>query len=176
MAKKQEQNLLKTSQIKKLAKETEKMEIYEFEDGTVLKFYPRFPETKIVELIQELAMIINQANEKGVKLTNEMVYYLILLQCIKHFTHLKKDIKADLEFQLDYYEALLNSGYFKKIIDEVFLPEEINKVLERVSDVTGLYQAVEKVMVSAQEKAQQLLDRTKVLNKIDELDKLVEKS
>lgn len=159
---------LKTSHIRKLAKDSKKQEVYEFEDGVTLKFYPIFADSMIDELLIELKEILNQANTKeGLELNDKTVYNLILLQCIKHFTHLGKDIKPSFEFQLDYLNALIDSGYFKKIINEVFLPEQINKVFERVSDIMSESQMIEKIIERTQEKVKQLeLKNKDVLDKV----------
>ncbi|MFS1518498.1 hypothetical protein V1503_18855 [Bacillus sp. SCS-151] len=169
---------LRASAIRKKAKEVNQKETYEFEDSTTLTFYPIFTEKKIEKLLEEFASLFKQANEKDIELSDKMTYYLTLLQCIKHFTHLGKDIQNNLEYQLDYLDALIDSGYFKKITEEVFVPQEIQKVFERMTDVLGKYKMMEDLMNDAQNKFYDLKLKNKEvfeqLGNIGEKSKLVQ--
>jgi hypothetical protein len=151
MAKKQNTDL-KIGAIRKKAKEVNEWDTYELEEGVTLKFQPLFSDTKIVEMLENYQKLLKQAKEKELTLSDKNTYFLLLLQCIKQFTHLGKDMKLDIDYQLDFLEAMTDSGYFKLITEEVFLPGQLKKVYDKVSDVLGADHAMDYIQNKAQEK------------------------
>ncbi|PKR82847.1 hypothetical protein [Heyndrickxia camelliae] len=147
---------LKVSKIKKAAKEVNKQIEHEFEDGSTLKFYPIFPELKIDELIEDNQKLIREADELGIELSEKMTYHLISLLIIKHFTHLGADIEDGVQNHIAFLEALIDSGYYKIIMEEVFLPAEISKVFDRMVDLVSQYQMMEKLVEKTKEQVQRL--------------------
>lgn len=147
---------LKMSQVKKIAKQNNQQEEYTLHDDTTLKFYPIFPESKIITLLEDYQKLIIESSKKGIELTDKLYFSLIHFLCIKHFTHLSKDLSDSLEQNIEELNFLVDGGYYREIIEDVFLPAEINKVLDRISDVIGTSQAMTKMLEKAQQKAQEL--------------------
>lgn len=128
---------LKFSTIKKQAKEAHVTEVHTFEDETTLKFHPIFAPTLIEQMFEEMQEILKTKPE-GLTLDDKTTYTYVSFLCIKHFTHLKNQFKATTFIgQMDEIKSLVDSGYFKKIIEEVFLPQEMQKVFDELNKISS---------------------------------------
>lgn len=128
---------LKFSQIKKQAKENNELEVHTFEDETILKFHPTFPPTLIEQMFEEMQEIL-KTKPKDLTLDDKTTYTYVSFLCIKHFTHLKNQLKATTFIgQMDEIKSLIDSGYFKKIMEEVFLPQELQKVFDELNKISS---------------------------------------
>ncbi len=150
---------------RKKAREVNKIRIYNFEDGTYIKYYPIFPDTKIDELLEDYQRLIKEAAEKNIMLSDKNSFYLIHLMCIKHFTSLKKSFKDGLENHLNVLNVLIDAGYFKTIIEEVFTQNEFNKVLDYMSEIMSRDAAMQNIMKKAK-KEMQKIENMEVINKV----------
>ncbi|MEL3959402.1 hypothetical protein NST17_19815 [Caldifermentibacillus hisashii] len=164
-------NLLKMSDVKKKAKESQIQETYTLHDDTVLKFYPIFSETKIEELMIDLQLLLKESELKQIEITDSLMYHLINLMTIKHFSHLGKFIKGGVLEHIEYLDALRNGGYYKEIID-VFLPSEKQKIYEALSDKIAENQVFENILSKVAERTQELkLKNEDLFKQIDSLGK-----
>jgi hypothetical protein len=131
--------------MKQKAKEVNQMEQYTFEDDTTLSFYPTFPPTLIEEMIKNISTVLSKEGDE-LQLSEDMMHKFIIFHCIRKFTHLSKQLKAtSLSGQLAEMEAIIDSGYFEKIVDEVFLPQEIHKVFDAMTKISSNYMFLEKM-------------------------------
>jgi hypothetical protein len=149
-------NALKLSVIKKQDKNYQLKETFEFEDGKILKFFVHFRPSKIEEMLEEMAKQLNYANEKGIELEDKFIFNYVHFLCIKYFTDLGKDIADDFETQLKQMEWLVDCKYFKPMVEEMFLKEELQKVWDKMTDVLSRYQLLEKLTIEAQNKLKNL--------------------
>jgi hypothetical protein len=131
---------LKFTTIKKKAKESHTKEKHELEDGSTITFYPIFPPTKIQVMFDEIKTVLT-SKEEPVELNQEQTVQYILFMCIKHFTHLKTQLKAsDIEGQLNEMESIIDTvvdgkSLYSLIVEDVFLPTEINRVMSMVTGI-----------------------------------------
>lgn len=161
-------NLLKMTDVKKKYKELDTIETYTFDDGKELKFFPFFKVSVIEELLQELAEKMNYANKINAEINDTFVLHYINFLCIKYFTHLKYSISNEFEKQLQEMEWLIDTGYYSKIINEVFLPQELHKVMDAVTDINSRAIFFEKLEKDLQRKLEKLdIFRMQILNKFD---------
>lgn len=136
---------IKFSQIKQIAKESNQTEQYEFENGTTVTFYSVFTPTKIEEMLKNISTTLSAEGDE-LQLSEDMMHKFILFHCIRTFTHLSKQLKStSLQGQLAEMEAIIDSGYFEKIIDEVFPQTEIYKVFDAMSKISSNYLFLEKM-------------------------------
>lgn len=147
---------LSMAQIRRTAVAANKMEDYDISDTEKIRHYPIFPQRKINELLQEFQEILQYTDEKNIEIKEEMFLPHILLLCIKHFTNLKKGISDKYEDQVRQLGYLVDSGYFEIIVSEIFMPSEIDKVIESMSDIMSRYQFMEKVSTQTMKKLQDL--------------------
>ncbi|MCM3110039.1 hypothetical protein [Lederbergia lenta] len=168
---------LNITHIRKVAKENTQEEIYEFDNGLTLKFHPIFSDGKINELLKELQFCILEAQEMKLKITDEFQYFYIQFLCIKHFTKLGKTVPNNNFLKhKDYMNEFVESGYFKKIIDEVLPASEINKVTERITDRIGTSIAMDSLMSKAVEKANDLqLQNREIFDELNNIGKDVQR-
>lgn len=157
MAKKQQKNTdIKFTQMKKAAKESHTQETYEFEDGTTLKFYPTFPPTLIEEMIKEISTVLSAEGDE-LEISEDMLHKYTLFMIIKHFTHLKSQLKGTtLAEQINELSAVIDSGYFNKIIDEVFVPVEVQKVFDQMAKISGNVAYLQKMTEKMQDEVAKL--------------------
>lgn len=142
--------------IRDLAKEYSKMEVFEIDDERQVQFYPVFTDDKIDELITEMQGLIKQAEDQKIELKDSDVENMLLLLCVKHFTHLKNRINDQLDYQLALYKDMLKSGLFKIIIQDVFPPVELHKVFVAFGELVGANMYLETIEETAQNYAQHL--------------------
>lgn len=171
---------LKLSTIKKKSKEidnTLKHEITsEFYLGEIITFQPIFDDIKIEELLTEYGQLLNEAEQKEITLSQNMQLYLIQFLAIKYFTHFKSEISSQLLSEdktigvLDALEHFRKTGLLYECINNMFLPQEISKLLSRMTDVaaTGLLtmnlnEEMMRKLVNLREKNSELF------NKLDEI-------
>lgn len=155
MAKKQTTEI-KFTQMKKVAKESHSQEQYEFEDGTTLKFYPTFPPTLIEEMIKEISTVLSAEGDE-LKMSEDMLHKYTIFMMIKHFTHLKSQLKGKtLAQQLNEMNAVIDSGYFNKIVDDVFVPTEIQKVFDQMAKISGNVAYLQKMTAKMHEEVERL--------------------
>lgn len=154
--------------VKKKYKELDTIETYTFDDGKELKFSPFFKVSVIEELLQELAEKMNYANKINAEINDTFVLHYINFLCIKYFTHLKDSISNEFEKQLQEMEWLIDTGYYSKIINEVFLPQELHKVMDAVTDINSRAIFFENLEKDLQRKLEKLdIFRMQILNKFD---------
>ncbi|TCJ01086.1 hypothetical protein [Cytobacillus praedii] len=136
---------IKFSTMKQKAKEVNLMEQYAFDDDTTLSFYPIFPPTLIEEMISNISTVLTKEGDE-LQLSEDMMHKFIIFHCIRKFTHLSKQLKAEtFSGQLTEMEAIIDSGYFEKIVDEVFLSKEIHKVFDAMTKISSNYMFLEKM-------------------------------
>lgn len=124
---------IKFTQIKQRAKQSHIKETYELPTGETIRFYPTFPPTMIEELFKEVQSVFATKPEE-IELSDELTHKYILYMTIKHFTHLKSQLKAvTFVEQLNEMEAVINAGLFDVIVNEVFVQQEINKIFGYVT-------------------------------------------
>lgn len=147
---------LKLASIKKQFKEVHKQESYELADGSNLNFYPIFPHNLIEEMLEHLAAQFKYAEEKGIETSEKFIHNYTLFLCIRQFTHLSKEISDNFEEQIQQMEWLVDTGYFKEIVEDVFMPKEISKVFDKMVEVSGKYLFLEKLTKQMQEEVGKL--------------------
>lgn len=125
---------LTMAKVKREAKSTNKMEEYELNDEDIIKFYPVFPYSKIVELAKELGSDMAEAEEQEIEIDDELFMTYAYFLCIKYFTSLEKGFSDKFADKLSQMEYMIDAGYYQQIIDEVFLPKELGKTIDRISD------------------------------------------
>jgi hypothetical protein len=149
MATKKKNNLT-LAKVKKVSKQLEEIEVHEIEDGLYkgeqITFSPIFDDKTIEELLTEFGNLLNDADEKGIELSQRMQIYLIYMLIIKHFTHFKESLPSSLLGQgksaglLDTLEHFHKTGLLSECLNNMFMPKEVNKVLDKMTDfaATGL--------------------------------------
>lgn len=152
---------LTMAKVKRVAKEVNRMLEYELDSEHKIKYYPVFPQSKVHELIRELANDMMNAGEKDIEITDELFIEYVCLLCIKHFTSLEKGFADNFEDKLLQMEHLVDTGYFKQIIDEVFSAAEIRKVFDTISDEINKNLFIEDLFVKSNEKLKELRIRNK---------------
>ncbi len=172
---KQKPKNLTITKIKNEAVKTRKMEEYIINsDGDIIKFYPTFPQGKIDELLEELRKDIIYANDNDIELTHDDNFFIsyIMFLSVKHFTSLKNSISDKLENKIQIFEHMKDSGYFNIIVDEVFLPSELSKVIESLSKVLGTQRFMEQIETKSNDYLETLKFRNQQL--MDDLDNQIE--
>lgn len=145
------EDLIKMDDILKQAEKYDGIETATIGDGEfTVQFYPHFASDKIDNVLVELGAFLNSKDkdsESFIELINsseENVMMLTYFFIVKEFTHIGEDMKdkntpAEL---FPYFEALIKTGYLTELIENVFLAEEIQKVIMRMSDRAALSEHV----------------------------------
>jgi aminoglycoside phosphotransferase family enzyme len=141
---------LTLAKVKKISKQLDEKETHIIEEGHYkgeqITFSPLFNDKVIEELLTEFGQILNEADEKEIKLSQQMQIYLIYMMTIKHFTHFKKDIPSTLLSKgkttglLDTLDHFHKTGLLTECLSTMFLPSEVNKIFSKMTDfaATGL--------------------------------------
>jgi hypothetical protein len=150
------QTALSMKKVKAIAKQNNKTIKHEFNDGSTLTFSPIFSETKITELLKEFQSKLQHSAKKGIRMSEEFIYFYVHFLCIKHFTHLSKDISDDFEVQIDQMEELRDSKHYEEIVEEVFSPQELSKIWDKITDIMSRVAHMEKLSEQVAYKTEKL--------------------
>ncbi|MEH7116043.1 hypothetical protein V7128_01290 [Neobacillus vireti] len=153
---KAKQNNLTLTKVKKQYKKTQEKADYTLKDGLNLTVSPIFPHSEIEKLIQHMSEQFKQADENGIEITEKFTYDYVLFLCIKHFTHLGKEISDKFEEQIQQMEWLVDTGYFKEIVEDVFMQTEIQKVFDKAVEISSKFLFLEKLTQQMQTNVQSL--------------------
>lgn len=147
---------LKLSSVKKQYKQAHAKENYELADGSNLNFSPIFPHGEIEKMLEHMAAQFKYAEEKGIEISEKFMYDYVLFLCIKQFTHLGKEISDVFEEQILQMEWLVDTGYFKEIVEEVFMQKEIQKVFDKTVEISSKFIFLEKLTQQMQQTVQNM--------------------
>ena len=150
------QKNLTLATVKKQYKKSHSKEDYELKDGLNLNFSPIFPHRDIEKLLEHMAEQFKYAEENGIEITDKFTMDYTLFLMIRQFTHLGKDISDKFEEQIQQMEWLVDTGYFKEIVEEVFMQSEIQKVFDKAVEVSSKFIFLEKLTTQMQEKVSTL--------------------
>lgn len=144
-------NLVNIEELVKEAEKYEKTEVATLDNGFDLGFYPHFSQDKIKTVLENISnfmvykdgrdkksmefieFIENDETEQNFML---LVYFFMILE----FTHIGEDLdqKKKPRELFPYFHSLLKTGYLIEIVDDVFSPEEVAKVIKELSKVSAI--------------------------------------
>lgn len=156
MPKKTPETQLTFQKLKQKNKKYHEMETFELHDGETVEFYPLFSGRKIQALLKDYGQLMEQAQEKGLLLTEELQFQFLNFMCIKHFTNLKQYVPDEIEKQVQFMELLIDEGYFEEILNECFSVEEVYRVLDEASKLVATYQSMENLGKLVQDHVEKL--------------------
>ena len=126
--------------------------VIDSETKKTIKYNKIFDKAKVEKLILELFEDMQYVIENKYKFfesDDQLIKYELLL-IVKYFTHFKDEIGETFEEKISAMEALMRTGLFDLIFDEVFdkdqvvdVIEQINKVAERAMEAND---AIQKAM------------------------------
>jgi hypothetical protein len=151
MAKAKQSTNLTMGKIKKAYRKTQEKVNYELKDGLNLTLSPIFAHSEIEKLLEHMSEQFKYAEEKGIEISEKFTMDYILFLCIKQFTHLGKEISDNFEEQYQQMEWLVDTGYFKEIVEDVFMQEEIKKVFDKAVELSSKFAFLEKLTEQMQE-------------------------
>lgn len=134
---------LKLTDVLKQSKSLQETAQYELPDGNTITFSPLFGDLEIESLIEQLHQHYMTMNKEGIELSEKMNLYFINLLIIKQFTHFSKDMPNELlaigkkAGLLDWLNHFSNTGLMKIIMSQVFLPDQIMKVYDKLTEYVG---------------------------------------
>lgn len=149
MASKKPSNLT-LAKVKKVSKQLDQTQVHIIEDGNYageqITFNVQFNDKTIEELLTEFGKLLNEADEKGIEISQDMQIYLIYMLTIKHFTHFKDSLPSSLlgidkeVGLLDVLDHFHKTGLLTECMNNMFLPAEVSKVFDKMTDfaATGL--------------------------------------
>ena len=68
---------------------------------------------------------------------NRFMKYILFL-VLKHFTHLKDQIPDALDEQLAFMDEVISIGLFERAFNEILPPDQVQKVLDKVTSFAEL--------------------------------------
>lgn len=139
------ENLVDLNHILQEAERYKETEITTVGDGFDVEFYPLFSSDKVDNLIKTAGEIVNSDEKEGqpfielIESSDEDYMLFIHFLMVKEFTHLGEDMKDKKPSELfAYYEALIKTGYLTELVEDVFLPDQVRKVIKRVAGISAL--------------------------------------
>ena len=139
-------NLLNMEEILEESKKYDTLETATIGKDFEVQFYPNFKQSKIDNLLEEMSNFFSNTDKDSqsfIELINSDEKYEVLIIYFfiaKEFTHLGEDMK-DKETPAElfpYFEALIETGYLTELIEDIFLQEELQKVIRRVAEMGSL--------------------------------------
>ena len=152
--------LIKLKDIESQFNKTNKYSEHYLDDGRVIKYYRIFSEKRLDNLMKEY-VIVSASEDKIVKeffADNENFFKYALFLGIKHFTHFRSEIPEDFEKQTVILEWFIDTGLFKTIFEDVFDPEQVEKIFKRVVDVVQIGEKIQKQDLEIKDKMAEAID------------------
>lgn len=137
---------LASVQAKESAIDTLSTYILDEKTNEVIKYNKLFSDSKIQFLLIEAYEKMKYAEENDIEFfkSDEDLYTFISYLTIKWFTHLGEELKdSSLETDISAMSALVSTGLFKTILNDVFDGNEIQKVLQTMDEHIELSGRVE---------------------------------
>lgn len=134
---------LTLGKINKENKQYDVQELFEFSNGETLNINARFKPSYIEDMLEEYGLHMNTFEEHMDGMTENkkqkfQVYFLHFM-VIKYFSELKKSITDDSTKILEQFNVIIDSLYFRELIEEAFLKEEMSKVWDSASKLAATY-------------------------------------
>lgn len=110
---------------------------FPLENGKVIKYHKLFDGVDIKELLKEIVLDMKYADSKNYDFFNndgEFLNYILLL-IIKRFSHLGDEIGESFEEKIEALDVMTRLSYFNLFFEEIFLKDEVAKVIEEVNKV-----------------------------------------
>lgn len=152
---------LTMSKVKNTAKQIDKKEEYILSTNESIRFNPIFAYDRIIELVKELGQDMVYAAEKNVDIDDELFVEYVHMLCIKYFTSLEKGFAKKFEDKLLQLNYLIKTGYYKEIMDDVFMPNEVQKVFDTITDEINKNRFIEDMFIKANNKLEELKIKNK---------------
>lgn len=171
--KRQNKKQLSLTAISKSAKNinTLKEHIWDVETNTVIRYYERFDNNKIEELLNELYEDISYADSEGLKFfqddSNMMKYLSILI--VKFFTHLNKTIPKEFEKKIAYMNEMLTIGLVEELFDKCFIDSEVYKVFSKVIETANLNEKLVNLELETGAKMKNFLSNSENMQQLQKL-------
>lgn len=139
----------KTITLKDMQKQAKKLNEYstytvktEGNVSNVFKYYEKFDELKIEELLHDLKSHLDYAQENYKDHVNDdFIYKFLFFLIIKHFSNIKDEVDKEgntFEVNMQARDTLISLGYFKLFFDEIFDPEEVMRVIDAFNKLVEL--------------------------------------
>lgn len=139
---------LKLSTVKKVSKQLDETQVHIIEEGNYIgeqiTFQPIFDDVKIEEALTELTLLLNEAIENGIEISQTMQVYLLHMYAIKYFTHFKNALPSTLLGEnkkagmLDTLDHFRKTGLLSECVNNMFLPAEINKYINKATEMAAV--------------------------------------
>jgi hypothetical protein len=155
MAKAKQSNLT-LAKIKRQYKKIQEKAEYELNDGNNITFSPIFAHSEIEKLLEHMSEQFKYAEENGIVISEKFTYDYVLFLCVKQFTHLGKEISDKFEEQIQQMEWLVDTGYFKEIVEDVFMQDQIQVVFDKAIEISSKFLFLEKLTQQMQESVNNL--------------------
>ena len=162
---------LSLATVKQKSKLMDQTQVHVIENGLYqgeqITFTVLFNDKSIEELLTEFGQLLNEANEKKIEVSQQMQIHLLYILIIKHFTHFKKDIpsillgKGKSAGMLDTLDHFHKTGLLNECISSMFLPAEVNKVFNKLTDVA----ATSLLAMDLNEEMMKKMEQMKIKNK-----------
>lgn len=164
--KKPRQKSISLKQIQKEYNDISKMSTYVInqEKNEVIKYYSKFDQKKIQDILTECYEKIVYVEEQGIeyfKNEEQFISYLNFLT-IKTFTHFNDEIGDTFEEHIQAMNALIGLGYYKLILNDVFDGNEVYNVIQTMKDYLESVQSTIALETKENEKNLRLVKNAKV--------------
>lgn len=163
---------LKSIQAKEASIDTLSTYLLNEETNEVIKYYKIFNESKIQFLLTEAFEKIQYAAENDIEYftTDSDLYNFISYLSIKYFTHLGEELQdSALEDDIAAISALISTGLYKTILNDVFDGNQLQRIFETMSEHIELSGRVEKyqaeLMAQVEDKVESPVIKNKIANK-----------
>lgn len=166
-AKPRQKNLtLKT--VEKQFKQLSKLSTYVInpDENLVVKYYEKFDEIKIQELLQTAYEHLSYVEENNLTFFTsdeqflQYVHYLMIMK----FSSLGDDQPTDFEPQVSIMNQIVSTGIFNLFYQSIFDGDEVMKVLERFEQFQTLVDKIVDLEASTREQIKSSVQNKEILN------------
>lgn len=166
--KKPRQKSLTLKGVEKQYKELSKLSTFVIDPETnlVIKYYEKFDEIKIQELLQFAYEHLTYAQENKLDFFSsdgkflEYIHYLIIMK----FSNLGDDQPTDFESHKSIRDQIISTGLFNLFFESIFDGNEVIKIIERFEQFTSLVNQIANLEESSRNEVLSSVRNKEILN------------
>ncbi|MEK4025517.1 hypothetical protein [Sporosarcina sp. FSL W7-1283] len=135
-------------------------------ENLVVKYYEKFDEVKIQELLQLAYKHLEYVREKELPYFQSDDEFMIFVQylIIYKFATVVDEESEDFEPHINIMNKLISTGLYRVFLEDIFDPNEVMKVLDRLKEFQNLIEKIGALTFETQKELESTLQNKEIID------------